>query len=119
MTQDALGKWGEARAMEFLMSKDHVILDKNVRLKKHEIDIVALDKQTLELVIIEVKTRQTAAICPPWKAVTKLKQRQIIQVANWLVKERRIDREVRFDIVSIVHNTYRTEIEHLRNAFSP
>ncbi|HBW87101.1 MAG TPA: hypothetical protein DEF82_10295 [Crocinitomicaceae bacterium] len=119
MTHDELGKWGEGKALKFLTELGFNVLDKNVKLRKNEIDLVAIDNVTQELVVVEVKTRQTAEIGPPWKAVTRAKQRQIIHVANWLVKERQIDRDVRFDIISIVHNSYRTEIEHLRNAFAP
>jgi putative endonuclease len=119
MTHYELGKWGERKALTFLSELGFNVLDKNVKRRKNEIDLVAIDNVTQELVVVEVKTRQTAEIGPPWKAVTRAKQRQIIHVANWLVKERQIDREVRFDIISIVHNSYRTEIEHLRNAFAP
>lgn len=119
MTHDELGKVGEGKALTFLTELGFNLLDKNVKLRKNEIDLVAIDNVTQELVVVEVKTRQTAEIGPPWKAVTRAKQRQIIHVANWLVKERQIDRDVRFDIISIVHNSYRTEIEHLRNAFAP
>lgn len=119
MTHDELGKWGEVKALAFLTELGFIVLDRNVKLKKNEIDLVVIDNVTQEIVVVEVKTRQTAEIGPPWKAVTRAKQRQIIHVANWLVKERQIDRDVRFDIISIVHNTFRTEIEHLRNAFAP
>ena len=119
MTHDELGSWGEGKALAFLMEKGYIIVDKNVKFRKNEIDVVVIDNVTQELVVIEVKTRQTAEIGPPWKAVTRAKQRQIIHVANWLVKERQIDRDVRFDIISIVHNTFRTEIEHIKNAFTP
>lgn len=119
MTHDELGKWGEVKALAFLTELGFIVLDRNVKLRKNEIDLVVIDNVTQEIVVVEVKTRQTAEIGPPWKAVTRAKQRQIIHVANWLVKERQIDRDVRFDIISIVHNTFRTEIEHLRNAFAP
>jgi putative endonuclease len=119
MTHDELGKWGEEKATDYLISLGYVLLDRNVRLKKNEIDIVAIDQVLDEVVIVEVKTRQTAEIGPPWKAVTRAKQRQVIQVANWFVKEGQLNKDIRFDIISIVHNSYRTEIEHIRNAFSP
>ena len=119
MTHDELGIWGERKAVEYLMKRRFSILDQNVRFRRNEIDIVAIDSDSNELVVVEVKTRQTARIGPPWKAVTRSKQRQIIQVAYWLVKDRQIYRNLRFDIVSIVHNSHRTEIEHIRNAFGP
>lgn len=117
MNNVELGVFGESLAEQFLIKKGYKILDKNVRFKKWEADIVALDGE--KLVVVEVKTRQTSEIGEPWRAVTRAKQRQIILVANHYVCQKEIDRDTRFDIVSIVHNSYRTNIEHLENAFYP
>jgi len=117
MNNTELGIFGETLAERFLNNKGYLILDKNVRFKKWEADIVALDGETL--VIVEVKTRQTAEIGEPWRAVTRSKQRQIINVAHDYICRNNINRETRFDIVSIVHNSYRTDIEHIPDAFYP
>lgn len=117
MNNVELGVFGETLAEKFLRNKGYKILDKNVRFKKWEADIIALHGD--QLVVVEVKTRQTAEIGEPWRAVTRSKQKQIIQVANFYVCSKNIDRDTRFDIVSIVHNSYRTQIEHLENAFYP
>lgn len=117
MNTTELGALGEALAERHLVKIGYTILDKNVRFKKWEADIVALDGE--KLVIIEVKTRQTAEIGEPWRAVTRSKQRQIIKVADHYVQSRSIDRETRFDVISIVHNSYRTQLEHLIDAFYP
>lgn len=117
MNNVELGVFGETLAERFLSNKGYQILDKNVRFKKWEADIIAMDGE--KLVVVEVKTRQTAEIGEPWRAVTRSKQRQIISVANFYVCEHQIDRDTRFDIVSIVHNSYRTQIEHLEDAFYP
>lgn len=117
MNTTELGALGESLAEKFLTEKGLHIVEKNVRFKKLEADLIALEGEML--VVIEVKTRQTAEIGEPWRAVTRSKQRQIVQVANHYVQKNNIDREVRFDIVSIVHNGYRTAIEHIENAFYP
>lgn len=115
MTKDELGKWGESYAATYLQKNNFKILERNYRFQKNEIDIIAIHKD--ELVIIEVKTRQTSEIGEPWRAVTKAKQKQIIKVADYYVQSNLIDKEVRFDIISIVHNSYRTECEHIERAF--
>lgn len=117
MNNTELGVFGESLAEQFLKNKGYQILDKNVRFKKWEIDIVAQDGELI--VVVEVKTRVTAEIGEPWRAVTRTKQKQIIQVADHYIKTRNIDRDTRFDIVSIVHNSYRTNIEHMEDAFYP
>jgi putative endonuclease len=115
MTKDELGNWGEEYSVVYLQKKGYEVVERNYRFKKNEIDIIA--KFGNNLIIVEVKTRQTAEIGEPWRAVTKSKQKQIIKVANQYVQANQIDLDVRFDIVSIVHNSYRTEIEHIEGAF--
>ena len=53
-----LGILGEQLAVEYLIKKGYVILEKNFRFEKHEIDIIAKDKQVL--IVVEVKTRSTS-----------------------------------------------------------
>ena len=116
MTNFELGVFGEKLARQFLLDKGFEHLNFNYRFGKLEVDIVSLHQG--ELVITEVKTRQTAEIGEPWMAVTKVKQKQIIKVADQFVKSHNISLNTRFDIVSIVHNQYRTEIQHIEDAFA-
>lgn len=116
MKKEELGSWGEDEALNFLQRKGFQFIDRNIRFKKWEIDLVLTDGE--ELVIVEVKARCTALIGEPWRAVTRSKQRQIIKVADRYVQDNQIDRNVRFDIISIVHNQFQTSIEHIADAFS-
>ncbi|MBP5994689.1 MAG: YraN family protein [Crocinitomicaceae bacterium] len=116
MKKEELGSWGEDEALNFLQGKGFQLIDRNIRFKKWEIDLVLMDGE--ELVVVEVKARSTAQIGEPWRAVTRSKQRQIIKVADRYVQDNQIDRNVRFDIISIVHNQYQTNIEHITDAFS-
>ena len=117
MTKEELGPWGEEKATSYLLKKGFVLVDRNIRFKRYEVDII-MKKNNL-LVIVEVKTRNTAEIGEPWRAVTRGKQEQIIKVADNYVQANQIDKDVRFDVVSIVHNSLRTNIEHLEGAFTP
>lgn len=117
MTTQELGKHGESLAENYLTHKGFKIIDRNVRFKKWEVDLIA--EYDDQYIIIEVKARQTGLIGEPWRAVTRSKQRQIIACANHYIQKRNIDKEVRFDIVSIIHNQYQTSIEHIQDAFYP
>ncbi len=112
-----LGIYGESLAANFLITKKYKILAKNVRFKNIEIDIVAHDAN--DLVVVEVKTRQSALIGDPWKAVTRVKQKNLIAAINQYVHLHQIDNNIRFDIISIVHNQFQTKIEHIVDAFKP
>jgi len=116
MTQQELGIFGENLAVSHLVNKGYTILQRNYKFNRKEIDIVATHNN--QLVVIEVKARHSAVIGEPWMAVTRAKQKIIVQVANHFVLTRKLDLDTRFDIVSIVHNSYRTKIEHIEDAFS-
>ncbi len=116
MTDAELGIYGEKLAQEHLKNLGYKIITTNYKYLKYEVDIVTEFDD--KIVVVEVKTRQTAEIGEPWRAVTKRKQRQIILCANAFVQNRKLDIDVRFDIISIVHNQYRTDLEHLIDAFS-
>ena len=117
MTTKELGDFGENLAKDFLIKKGFKIVETNFRLSKSEIDIICEFDD--KLVVVEVKTRQTAEIGEPWRAVTRAKQKLIIKVANHYIFENDINLETRFDVVSIVHNSFRTDIEHIEDAFTP
>jgi putative endonuclease len=117
LKHDILGKWGEDYALQFMLKAGCTLKCRNFRFNRMEIDLIMIHDKTL--VMIEVKTRQTATLGEPWRAVNLAKQRQIIRVANYYTKAIQWPHEVRFDIISIVHNQDQTELQHIQNAFSP
>jgi putative endonuclease len=112
-----LGKVGEDLALSALLKKGFTLKERNYRFLKAEIDLVMHHGN--DLVFVEVKTRQTAEIGEPYMAVTRSKQRQLIKAAHHYIVSKDLDVNARFDIVSIVHNSYRTVIEHIEDAFYP
>lgn len=115
MTTKEIGDFGEEYAVNYLRKQGYHILARNIRFKKYEVDIVCRYQEII--VFVEVKTRNTAQIGEPWKAVTRGKQRQIIQCAHHYLVTKDIELESRFDIVSIVHNSHGTFLEHIDGAF--
>lgn len=112
-----LGKTGEELALDYLEKKGFQILETNWKFGKLEIDIIALTKKYL--VVIEVKTRSTAAFGEPQIFIDHHKQRFLIKAAQNYVERHRIEQEVRFDIISIILNAQKFEITHLEDAFYP
>jgi len=112
-----LGKMGEVEAAHFLQAKGYRILATNWRFKNDEIDLIALDKDTL--VVVEVKTRSSAYYGAPFEAVTKKKQAFLIRAANAYIEQNNIDMECRFDVISIVFRNNMPELDHIVDAFYP
>ena len=111
------GKLGEELAVNHLTGKGYEILECNWRNRHKEIDIIAKDGK--ELVIVEVKTRQTDEYGDPDIAVTKQKQRCLISAANSYIFQNNLNLETRFDIISIIFRDGEPVIEHIEDAFLP
>lgn len=112
-----IGQRGEQIAQTFLKDKGYKILHVNWRHRKLEIDIIAMDGETL--VFVEVKTRQTHIFGEPEDAVDYKKQRSLIHAANAFVLKYRFENDARFDIISIIIERYSTVINHFPDAFYP
>lgn len=110
------GKKAEDLAVEYLQKNGYTILERNFRFQKAEIDIIA-EKDHL-IIITEVKARSTDAFILPQEAVTKNKIRSIVSAANHYLEEFNKDKEVRFDIISVLPDEKGTLIiEHIIDAF--
>ena len=112
-----IGKIGENIATKFLKQKGYEILDVNARTPFGEIDIVARRKDTM--IFVEVKTRITSSLGPPFLSVTRSKQRHLIRNALCYLKRRgRVDSDWRIDVISVkLNDRYEPEsIELIENA---
>ena len=112
-----LGKMGEAIAAKYLRAKGYRIVEQNYRFAKHEIDIIAEDGD--QMVMVEVKTRESSFFGEPEVFVTKPKQRSIIRAANAYINYKNIDKETRFDVIGIVLKNQKARVKHLEDAFYP
>lgn len=112
----ALGESGEQAAVEYLQENDYLILERNYRVKKYEIDIIAFKDD--EIIVIEVKTRSGNEVIEPEEAVNHRKRQMMIWAADHYVKEHNRQENVRFDIISIIPSQTGNELKHLKDAFN-
>lgn len=115
-----LGNRGEVEAALFLERLGYKILHRQLRGRYGEIDLVALDGQTI--VFVEVKTRTSSAAGHPTESVTLDKQAKITRSAlAFLKKHRWLNRRSRFDVLAITWpaGDDPPTIQHYVNAFEP
>lgn len=112
-----LGNKGEKLSVQYLESLGYTILATNWRFKKLEIDIIA--QHVSDLVVIEVKTRQTNYFGDPESFVSKKQQRNLIVAAGKYMETNQLDLEVRFDVISILYNEQEHTLKHIESAFYP
>jgi len=112
-----LGRKGEEAAAEFLTGNGFSIREKNWKTNFGEIDIIA---ETSEfLVIVEVKTRSSVSFGNPEEAVNLRKQKLLVNMADSYIRRYDIEKETRFDIVSVVMGAGGFTVTHHPFAFSP
>ena len=110
------GKIAEDLAVDFLVKANYKILVRNFRYLKAEVDIIAEFEN--QIVVVEVKARATDAFLEPQEAVNKKKIKLLVSATNYFIEENNINKEVRFDIISVLPNKQKTlEIHHIIDAF--
>jgi putative endonuclease len=112
-----LGQQGENIAAHYLIKAGYKIRHRNWRSGKKEIDIVAENKDFI--VFVEVKTRTEDYQVHPRNAITSEKQRSIIYAAEGYLKRFNINKESRFDIITIISDGNSSQVEHIEDAFYP
>ncbi len=110
-----LGEIGETIAQEYLINKNYLIIDLNWRYKKAEVDIISQFKDTL--VFVEVKCRKSDFFSRPEQSKKQKKENLYKLAAENYLEVNNLENEIRFDVISIIHNNNKTEIEHFINAF--
>ena len=94
-----LGKYGEKITARYLKKNGCKILDKNYYTRYGEIDLVA--QLGDEILFIEVKTRTSSAFGYPETAVDYRKTKKLLSTARIYLREKKIDKFWRLDIVSV------------------
>ena len=107
------GNLGEDLAAEYLAGKGFLVLERNLRLRVGEIDIFAKDKK--QYVIVEVKTVSGLDFGPAKGFVTRRKQGKLRLLASELIA-RRGYANIRIDVIGILLENDRIDIEHIENA---
>lgn len=115
--QQILGQEGENIATKYLIDKAYIIRKRNFRWSHAEVDIIA--QFNSQLIVVEVKTRNTSKYGNPEQSVSLKKQQLLAQATEAYLIANNLDLTIRYDIISIIKNQYKTEITHLEDAFWP
>lgn len=117
MNKTDFGKHGEELAVQFLSKHGYKIIDRNFRIRGGEIDIVALQANTL--VIVEVKTRTSHKFGLPEESITRYKLKFLERAAKFYRSSRRnLPFAERIDVVTVDFTDSRSypKIQLIKNA---
>lgn len=111
-----IGQITENIATKYIENINYKILERNFRCNFGEIDIIADDNGYI--VFIEVKYRSTTIKGLPREAVNRHKQKTIIAVAQYYIMIKNLyNVNFRFDVVELLGDINKPEINLIKNAF--
>ncbi|MCS7046787.1 MAG: YraN family protein [Gemmataceae bacterium] len=108
----------ERVAARYLTSLGYRIVRRNYRCAFGELDLIALDRDTI--VFVEVRSSESMAVDRVAASVDFRKQRRLCRIATYFLKQRRLlNHAARFDVITVCWPPTATEpkIDHFRNAF--
>lgn len=106
-----LGVRGESIAAAFLASRDHVVLARNWRCKRGELDLVT--RSGGHIMAVEVKTRTNEKFGSAFDAISRQKYERIQRLLLEWSREKRIWLpELRVDVICIYPEPGGWRIEH-------
>ena len=112
-----LGQVAEDRAAEYLLSLGWRVVDRNVKNKYGELDIVAIDTD-YELVIVEVRARTLGKMQNPLESIGPRKLRAMLRASMEYVEALEWVKFWRIDVVGITVNRKAPcdwELEHVKD----
>jgi len=112
-----IGRRGEAVAERYLTRLGYRIVERNFRIRRGEIDLVAIDRD--ELVFVEVRYRSSSSYGTPSETVDFRKRRRLVRAAElFLLRRGRSEDPCRFDVIALSPSGEgRVSVNHCRNAF--
>jgi len=109
LTTTAIGRAAERRVGEWLEARGRVVLGRNVRFGRDEIDILALDGRTV--VLVEVRTRADDSRGHPLETIDRRKRDHLRRAAKRYAQRNGVT-DVRIDVACVMGD----EIDYVENA---
>ena len=119
MNTSLLGRWGEAKALEYLKRKGFLPVAAGYRTRFGEIDLIVRNKKYV--VFAEVKLRKSARFANALEFVDAHKQERLRKTALIWLSGHETALQPRFDVLEVYApegmDTKFPEINHIENAF--
>lgn len=112
----ALGQRAEALVAQALAERGFILLGRNVRIGRLELDLIA--RRGSLLVFCEVRSRTNAQFVDPVETISPRKAARIRSAAaRWLAEAGLGTLDVRFDAASVIFDREPPRIEYYEDAF--
>ena len=111
-----VGHLGERMALNYLLNKKYVLMVRNWRHFKKEIDIILRHEH--HIVFVEVKLRST--FFSDLNHILSVDQeKRLLEAMDYYIKEKKIDSEPRFDLIFVSNFKGKQKIIHFPSFIQP
>lgn len=111
------GRMAEEIALKWLQERGFVLLERNFRVSHKEIDLIVESESRIHFV--EVKSLDASLSADPLEKVDARKQGFLVAAASGYISSRKIEKEVQFDVITILFSSDGFELNYIPNAFWP
>ncbi len=119
MNTKLLGRWGEAKAGEYLRGKGYKLIGMNYSTRFGEIDLIA--ENARHIVFVEVKLRKNADFAEAREFVHRRKIDRLKTAAEIWLSQNETEKTTRFDVIEIYFSgdlgANYEKIVHIEDAF--
>jgi putative endonuclease len=121
LTRDELGRRAELAVADYLVAGGFVLLARNVRVGKLELDLVA--RKGPLVAVVEVRTRGPGALERPFESIGPEKRRRLLRAVERLWDQRlKVMTDVtrvRIDVAAVSFDDAKTTVEYVAGAIVP
>ncbi|AGM41472.1 hypothetical protein SPISAL_06890 [Spiribacter salinus M19-40] len=107
-----IGAAAEQTALDYLQAAGLLLIERNFRIRRGEIDLVMRDNA--EIVFVEVRARDTGHFGDGIDSITRAKRHRLIAAASAWLQRQRSEPPTRFDVIGLDQTG---QITWIRDAF--
>lgn len=113
-----VGLWGEQMACDYLVSQGYALMERNAKIHRIEIDIIACKADAI--CFVEVKTRSSDETDPVY-AVDDRKMKRMCRAANDYINSHDLHLTPQIDIITVIGDPLSgiRRIEHYPDCYLP
>jgi len=112
LNKKTIGKMAEDFAIQYLISRDYILVYRNWQRREGEIDLVVYDKVAYQLVFVEVKARNSNKFGSVEESIDQSKKDKLKDIIDRYIEENDYSGEYRLDFIGLINNT---KIIHYKN----
>ena len=112
------GKKGEDIALDFLLKRGYILLERNWNFRRCEVDLIMMFEG--KIVLVEVKYRKHKGTIELYQVFRPKQMKNLLKAANFYLSNNKLENEVQIDLLFIQDDQNKSyRFTHIPNAIFP